>query len=188
MPSGQTSTAGNRLPVYVDDDTRFNSIILAGTGPGTSAPTLKNYIRQVIPVTAATTLTADQSGALVVWTAAVGATVTLPAPVIGLHFDFLVAVTNTSVACKIITNAASVFIGGSPLTYINNTTPGAAPGPKGFLFDSAASVSANFGGTDTTSGGIAGTRVRLECVSATLWIISGTIIGAGTIVTSAAAS
>lgn len=188
MPQGQVATLLNRKPFGAGDDASFNSIQITGAGPGTTNPSLTGQIRQVVPVTAAVTLTAAQSGALVVWTTATGATVTLPAPVIGLNFDFLVAVTNTGTACKVITSAASVFIGGSPLTYINNTTPGANPGPKGFLFDSGASVAVLFGGTDTTAGGIAGTRFRLECVSATLWIVSGTIVAAGTIVTSASAS
>lgn len=188
MPSGQTSTARNMLPIYVDDDTRLGSVRFSGSGPGTSAPTLTNHIRHVISTTSARTLLASESGALCLFPAATGFTYTLPAPVVGLWFEFLCTITNTSVACKIITNAASVFIGGSPLTYINNTTPAAGPGPKGFLFDSAASVSVNMGGSDTTSGGIAGSRVLLECVSSTLWIVSGQIVGAGTIVTPAAAS
>lgn len=188
MPSGQTSTARNQLPVYVDDDTRLGSIQLSGVGPGTSAPTIKNYIRQIIPITAARTLLASESGALCVWTTATGATVTLPAPVIGLSYEFMVAVTNTGTAIKVITDAATTFIGGGCLTFIDNTTPGANPGPKGFLFDSAASVAVVMGGSDTTAGGIAGTRFRLTCVSATLWIVEGNIRAAGTIVTPASAS
>jgi hypothetical protein len=188
MPSGQTSTLLNRKPIYVGDDTVLSSVLFSTVGPGTTAPSLKNQVRHIIPLTAATTLTAAQSGALCVWTTATGCTATLPAPVIGLWYEFLVAVTNTATACKIITDAATTFIGGSPLTYINNTTPGATAGPKGFLYDSAASVACVMGGSDTTAGGIAGSRVRLTCVSATLWIIEGNIVGAGTIVTSASAS
>lgn len=188
MPSGQVSTLLNRKPIYVGDDTVLSSALFSTVGPGTTAPSIRNNVRHTIPLTAATTLTAAQSGALCVWTTATGCTATLPAPVIGLWYEFLVAVTNTGTACKVITDAATTFIGGSPLTYINNTTPGANPGPKGFLFDSAASVAVVMGGTDTTAGGIAGTRIRLECVSATLWIVSGNIVAAGTIVTPASAS
>lgn len=190
MPSGQVSNASNRLPLYIDDDTRLGSIILSGVGPGTTAPTIKNRIRHIIqlPATTARTLLAAESGALCVWTSATGSTVTLPAPVIGLEFEFLVSVTNTATACKIITDAATTFITGSPLTYINNTTPAANPGPKGFLYDPAASIACVMGGSDTTAGGVAGTKVRLTCVTATLWAIEGNIVGAGTIVTSASAS
>lgn len=188
MPSGQTSTVANRLPIYVDDSTRLESLRFSGTGPGTSAPSVAGHIRHVISTTAARTLLASETGALCLFPAAAGFTYTLPAPVVGLWFEFLNTITNTSTACKVITNAATVFIGGSPLTYINNTTPGATAGPKGFLFDSAASVAVLYGGSDTTAGGIAGTRFRLECVSSTLWIVSGAFIGAGTIVTPASSS
>jgi hypothetical protein len=188
MPSGQTPTASNRLPITVDDDTRLSSLILSGAGPGTSAPTLKGHIRQIIPLTAARTLLASESGALCVWTTATGCTATLPAPVVGLSFEFVVAVTNTATACKVITDAATTFIGGGCLTMVDNTTPAANPGPKGFLFDSGASVAVLFGGSDTTAGGVAGTRFVLTCVSSTLWIVSGLIRATGTIVTPASAS
>lgn len=188
MPSGHSPSLINRHPICVGDDTVLGSINFSTVGPGTTAPSLRNNILHIIPITAARTLTAAESGATCVWTTATGATVTLPAPVIGLWYEFLVAVTNTGTAIKVITDAATTFIGGSPLTYINNTTPAANPGPKGFLYDSAASVAVLMGGSDTTAGGIAGTRFRLRCVSATLWIIDGNIVGAGTIVTSASAS
>lgn len=169
-------------------DLNVNTVRPLTAGPGTTSPSYTNAVRHIIAITAARTLLATESGALCVWTTATGATVTLPAPVIGLTFEFLVAVTNTATAIKVITSAASVFIGGSPLTYINNTTPAANPGPKGFLYDSGASIAVLMGGTDTTAGGIAGTRFRLTCVSSTLWIVEGNIVAAGTIVTSASAS
>lgn len=153
------------------------------------AESIQNIKRTVI--TGATTLTAAQSGALCVWNSATGYTFTLPTittDTIGTWYDFFVAVTNTATACKIITGVGTNFITGSPLTYINNTTPAANPGPKGFLYDPAASIACVMGGSDTTAGGIAGTRVRLEAVTLTLWGISGNIIAAGTIVTSASAS
>lgn len=178
------------LPIYVDDDTRLASLRFSGVGPGTTAPTLVGQIRHIIqlPATTARTLLAAESGALCVWTSATGSTVTLPAPVIGLWYEFLVSVTNTGTAMKVITDAATTFIGGGCLTFIDNTTPAANPGPKGFLFDSAASVAVLMGGSDTTAGGIAGTRFRLTCVTATLWIVEGNIRAAGTIVTPASAS
>jgi len=188
MPSGHTPTLLNRHPVCVGDATSFDSLYLSGTGPGTTNPAIRNHIRHVIPLTAARTLSADESGALCIWTTATGCTATLPSPVIGLWYEFMVAVTNTGTACKVITSAGTVFIGGGCLTMVDNTTPGANPGPKGFLFDSSASVAVLMGGSDTTAGGIAGTRFRLTCVSSTLWIVEGLIRAAGTIVTPASAS
>lgn len=145
--------------------------------------------RQVI--TGATTLTTAQSGAICLWNTAAGYTFTLPAitaDTVGTWFEFVCTITNTSVACKVITDAATTFIGGGCLTFIDNTTPAANPGPKGFLFDSAASVAVVMGGTDTTAGGIAGTHIHLVAVAPTLWIVSGNIRAAGTIVTPASAS
>lgn len=147
--------------------------------------------RKRVIVSASATLTVAQSGSLCTWPAATGFTYTLPAITaadLGTWFEFVCPITNTTTACKVITASASVFMTGSPLTYINNTTPGANPGPKGFLYDPAASVACVMGGTDTTAGGIAGTRIRLTAVSTTLWFIEGQIIAAGTIVTSASAS
>jgi len=139
----------------------------------------------------ATTLTTAQSGTLCLWNAAAGYTFTLPAITandVGTWFDFQVQVTNTSVACKIITGAASSFLLGSVLTSVIATTPGANPGPKAFAFDGATHVACTMGGSDTTAGGVTGTRIRVEALSATKWAISGSIIAAGTIVTPAATS
>ncbi len=145
--------------------------------------------RQVI--TGATTLTTAQSGSLCVFNSATGYTFTLPAitaDTVGTWFDFAVSVTNTATACKIITDAATTFIAGGVITFVDATTPGANPGPKGFSFNGTTHVAATFGGADTTSGGLAGTAVRLIAVSPTRWVISGNVFAAGTIVTPAATS
>lgn len=136
-------------------------------------------------LSAATVLTAAQSGALCLWATAAGYLYTLPAPVAGLYFDFLVGATCTSVGDKVITNAGTVFIDGYLLSGIAAATPGAAAGPKLFAGNSTNLISINMYGatSDTTSGGVIGSAFRLTCVSATQWIASGTIIGTGTIVT-----
>lgn len=140
-------------------------------------------------ITGATALTANQSGSLCLWNTAAGYTFTLPAPIPGIWFEFLCSITNTSVACKVITaTPASQFIIGTVHTLVVATTPSATAGPKGFAFDGSSHVACTMGGSDTTAGGVVGTRIRLEGISTTLWAISGTIIGAGTIVTPAATS
>lgn len=187
MPSGMTPTLLNRKPAYIGDDTSFSSINLTGVGPGTTAPTLRGgFIRSV--VNAAATLTAAQSGSLCLWPAAAGFTYTLPAPVVGLWFEFANVITNTSVVCKIITDASTTFLLGSVYTAVIATTPGATPGPKAFAFDGSSHVACNMGGTDTTMGGVTGSRIRVECITATQWLISGNIIAAGTIATPAGTS
>jgi hypothetical protein len=147
--------------------------------------------RKRVVITGATTLTTAQSGALCVWNSATGYTFTLPAITanfVGTWFDFQVQVTNTATACKIITDAATTFLLGSVHTIIIATTPGANAGPKAFAFDGTTHVACTMGGTDTTAGGVTGTRIRVEALSATQWAISGTVIAAGTIVTPAATS
>lgn len=186
MPSGQTSTAANRLPVYVDDATRLTSVQLTGTGPGTNAPTVKNVIPELVLASAATTLTADQSGAEVVWNAAAGFTITLPAPVVGLRFRFRVGVTNTSSNHKLITDAATTFLKGSVLQAVEDTTPGANPGPKDFLLNGSTHVAITMNGS--TTGGLFGTWLEATCISSTVWLVTGYVKGSGIIATPAATS
>lgn len=134
----------------------------------------------------ATTLTAQQTGSTVLFNAAAGFTVTLPAPVIGLRFRFLVTVTNTSVNHKIITDAGTTFLKGEPMHYVDATTPSATAGPKGFNYDGSTHIACLMNGT--TTGGLFGTDIQVYCYSATQWLISGNIICSGTIATSASTS
>lgn len=155
------------------------------TFPPTSIATKKRLV-----LTGAQTLTADQSGALCVFNSATGYTFTLPvitADNIGMWFEFLVAVTNTGTACKIITGQATDLMIGNVHTGVVATTPGANPGPKYFEF-ATDKIACSMGGSDTTSGGLAGSRVMLQATGLLRWTISGNIIGAGTIVTPAATS
>lgn len=140
-------------------------------------------------ITGATTLTANLSGSLCLWNTAAGYTFTLPAPAPGLWFEFLCSITNTSVACKIVTGTpASQFLLGTVHTAVVATTPSSTAGPKAFAFDGTTHVACTMGGSDTTAGGVVGTRIRVEGISSTVWAITGNIIGSGTIVTPAATS
>lgn len=138
----------------------------------------------------AQTLTAAQSGSLCLFNTAAGYTFTLPIitnEVIGTWYDFLCTITNTSVACKVITGQATDLIVGGVLTGVLDTTPAANPGPKYFTF-ATDKIAIAFGGSDTTAGGVVGTRFRLEATKLLQWSITGNIIAAGTIVTPAATS
>lgn len=196
MPSGQSSTVINRLPVYTGDDVVLNKIYATGgldlSGAGTPGGTLQSIAgakRQVI--SGATTLTAAQSGALCLFNTAAGYTFTLPvitADNVGMWFEFLWTITNTSAATKIITGQATDLMIGGVITYVDATTPGANPGPKGFSFNGSTHIAFTCGGSDTTAGGLAGTRVVLHATALLKWTISGTVFAAGTIVTPAATS
>jgi len=114
---------------------------------------------------AATILTEADNGALCVWLTAAGYLYTLPAPVVGMYFDFMVRTTITSVGAKVITNAATVFITGSFLQL-----PDTAGQAVYRLADSAATVAWN--GNGTTTGGYSGDSFRLTAISDTLWAMT----------------
>ena len=139
-------------------------------------------------ITGATTLTMPQSGSLCLFNTAAGYTFKLPvitAETVGAFFDFLWTITNTGTACIINTDAATTFIGGGVLTFVDATTPGANPGPKGFSFNGSSHNSFSAGGGDTTKGGLMGSRVRFTALDTTHWIIEGALFAAGTIATPA---
>lgn len=140
--------------------------------------------REVVNATAATTLTAAQAGALVLWNAAAGFTITLPAitaETIGIWFEFAVATTVTSSNHKLITGDAADFLLGEVLTYTTATAS-----PAGFAFNGSTHIACTMNGT--TTGGIIGTKLKVTAISATQWVIEGAIVGSGTIATPAATS
>lgn len=137
------------------------------------------YTRVVVEDALAVTLTAAQSGALVVLDKTDGVTVTLPASAIGIWYDFIVDVASASVGQKIIT-PSSVYIKGTlPHLKTDNT----------FTYNVANGSSIRSITMDgTTTGGIAGSRVRLTCRSATVWEVEGLLLASGSVATPFATS
>lgn len=132
--------------------------------------------------TAAATLTEADNGALCVWTTAAGYTFTLPACYPGLWFDFVVAVTITSSAAKVITSAATEFILGSELQIPDTAAQIVARNADG------SSIRA-WSADGTTKGGYAGHSFRLTCISSTQWVIqNGLGLATGTEATAFATS
>lgn len=138
--------------------------------------------REIITVAANTTLTKEQSGALVLLGVASGATLTLPAPQEGLVFDVGVTVTRTSNAYKIITDAATTFLVGAVMA--GDAT--IATSGDVFEADGSTIVSVNMDGD--TKGGFIGTTLRFVCISSTKWYVNGLVIGTGTMATPFATS
>jgi hypothetical protein len=138
--------------------------------------------REVVTVTANTTLTAEQSGALVLLGVATGATLTLPAPAEGMQFDVSVSVSRTSNSYKIITSGATVFLLGA---YMAGDATIATSGDV-FTLDGSTHVALTIDGD--TKGGLIGGHLRFTCISATQWYVEGLVIGTGTMVTAAATS
>lgn len=139
--------------------------------------------QNIIDSNAATlTLTAAQSGSLVLLDRAAGTTVTLPAPQIGLSFSFCVTTSVTSNNHKVITDAGTTLIlGGVVLTEAADTNSGLAA-----LFNGTTHISILMNGT--TTGGLIGTFFNLTCVTATQWAIEGIVAGSGTLASCASTS
>jgi hypothetical protein len=175
------------LPNELDRQLAGSDIaVQSTTSLATSGATQKNVRRDTLVLTAARTLTGLESGADVVFNAAAGFTVTLPAPVVGLRFRFLVGVTNTSSNHKIITDAGTTFLKGSVLQAVEDTTPAANPGPKDFLLNGTSHVAITMNGS--TTGGLFGTVIEMVCITSTIWLVTGYVKASGTIATPAATS
>lgn len=139
--------------------------------------------REVISEAVATrTLLAEESGSLCLFDRAAGVVYTLPAPAVGMYFDFLVTVAVTSNAHKVITNAATVFMVGKVI--MGDVT--VAQSGDVFTADGTTIVAISAAGT--TTGGLLGECYRLTCISSTQWAIDGVCHGAGTLATPFATS
>lgn len=132
--------------------------------------------REVVSVTANTTLKAEQSGALVLLGVASGATVTLPAAAEGMQFDVGVTVSRTSNSYKIICASGDFLLG----AYLAGDATIATSGDI-FTGDGSTHVALTFDGD--TKGGLIGGRLRFTALSSTQWYVEGYIVGTGTMVT-----
>lgn len=152
--------------------------------PGGPVAMLGGY-RQVIDAVGATrTLAPEESGALCLFDRAAGNLYTLPAPslqTVGLTYDFLVTVSVTSNAHKIITDAATTFLVGA-VTMVTIATAS----PAGFSANGTTIRAVSAAGT--TTGGLIGETYKVTCISATQWAITGVCVGSGAIITPFATS
>ncbi len=132
-------------------------------------------VHSLVPVTiasAATLAPAATAGSTIVTLAAAAVTVTLPACAaasVGLSYEF---VTTTIATAQIInTTGSDVFLGSvySTLAVVNATNDTACG-------SSTANKTMTMNGT--TTGGLPGSRIRVTCISATQWLVSGFVIGA----------
>lgn len=127
-------------------------------------------------------LNANESGSIVLFDRAAGIVYTLPTAKVGTYFDFFVTTTITSNAAKIITAAGTELLEG----YLISVDSDTGNATVGFGANGSTHLAVSMNGT--TTGAIKGTRIRLECVSATRWAISGQLIGSGTVATPFATS
>lgn len=114
------------------------------------------------------TLTADESGGTFFWDSAAGVTYTLPAPVVGMEFDFYCTLAVTSNAHVVVTDASTTFLSGA----INQIVDAAATseGQVGAATDVTISMNGS------TTGGLIGTWIKVRCVTPTLWVAQGLVV------------
>lgn len=162
------------VPVVQQNGLKTNKAAVFGGAVSFTGAVTKNS--NVLGSAGNTTLTAAQSGSTVLFDTAAGITFTLPAPVVGLDYTFIVATTVTSSNHKVITNAGTVFMAGAlaVMEASGSTNLGA-------LGNGSSHLSVLMNGT--TTGGILGTKFTLTCISATVWEASGIVAGSGTLAT-----
>lgn len=113
----------------------------------------------------ARTLTAEDNGALCLFSTAAGYTYTLPAAQPGLFFEFQVTTTITSVAAKTICAAGDFLLG----HYVQSTDGTFTNAYRAANGSTILAISMN----GTTTGGYIGDYYRVVAISDTQWAIWG---------------
>ena len=182
--------------VTIDDITVGGTIAVTGASTLTGAVSIPGAVtyssttppigrKVAVTVSGGTTrtITAANSGSVNLFDSAAGITYTLPAPSVGLVYDFVTTVLQTSSAHVVVTDAGTTFLRGYTLTVSDvDITPSNLVGPKAYAGDGSTHIKITTNGT-TTGGGI-GSWLRFICVSATVWQVSGIIRSpSGTIAT-----
>ena len=134
----------------------------------------KNVIQDV---GATRTLLDTESGSLCLFDRAAGNVYTLPAPVAGMSFEFLVTVDVTTNANQVSTDAATTFlVGGVIMGDVTVAT-------SGDYFEADGTAIVGIAGDGATAGGLIGERYECIAISTTVWAINGVCHGAGTLTT-----
>lgn len=128
------------------------------------------------------TLNENESGSVALFDRAAGIVYTLPTAKLGMVFDFIVTTTVTSNAAKVITAVGTeLLIGG--YTNVDTDTSNAV---AAFTGNGSTHVAVSMNGT--TTGAVAGTRLRFTCLSSTRWMVEGIVLGTGVVATAFATS
>lgn len=144
----------------------------------------KGLHRQVISAEAVATRTLlpSESGALVIFDRAAGIVFTLPTPVAGMEFEFLIATSITSNAAKVVTAAATQFLVGGAI--MGDVTIA----QSGDYFEADGTTIRAISANGSTTGGLIGETYKVTAISTTQWAISGVLHGAGVLATPFATS
>lgn len=154
-----------------------STVSVTGVATFAAAPVFSGgQLNSIISGSGATvTLTGAQSGSTVLMDRAAGIVFTLPTPVVGRSFSFLVSTTVTSNSYKVITDAGTTFIAGSILASVDNTAN------KSWVGNGTTHLAVTQSSASTNAtGGIVGSYIRFVCVSSTLWDVYGLTVAGGT--------
>lgn len=144
---------------------------------------IKGAHRNVIQSVGATrTLLPGESNSLCLLDLAAGVVYTLPAPVAGMEFEFLVTVAVTSNAYKVITDAATTFLVGGII--MGDVTVA----QSGDYFEADGTTIRALSANGSTTGGLLGERYKVTAINTTQWVIHGVTHGAGILATPFATS
>ena len=163
QPLGQTESGIVRANVYNDVVTDLDNL---ATAVNKTEPVITT-------VTANTTLPSTGYDNTVILSSATGATILLPTPVVGVKYNIVVNTSVTSNSYYIYTNSGTVKLIGS-LSLVKSTA-----GHTIFASSNNDVIQMN----GTTTGGLIGTTFSLTCISATQWLVEGTVVGSGTLAT-----
>lgn len=165
-----------------DGNTGGTIVTWENTGTAASPSWTSKPSANLITISSAIrTMSQEESGSVSLLDKADGITVTLPAPVVGTTFEFLVKTSITSNALKFITDAGTTLLVGTVImtkasdgtmlaTFGNGTTHIA--------------ISCN----GSTTGALVGSRFKFTCISATLWLVEAVNNGSSIIATPFATS
>ena len=124
---------------------------------------------------ATVTITPQQSGATFLFDRAAGIVYTLPAPQVGLMYNFLVTTAVTSNAYTVQTDAGTTFLAG--------VVASAVAAGTGSTFFGNGSTHIKVAQNGTTTGGLIGSVLYVTCVTPTLWNVEASLYGSGTLAT-----
>lgn len=128
-------------------------------------------------VGATKTLSVAESGAVCLNDVATGIVWTLPTPAVGMHFKFRTTVSRTSTnSYKVITAASTQFLLGAVMSGDSTIAT------SGDIFTADGSTIRAITLNGDTKGGLIGEAFEVTAISTTQWVITGLVIGTGTMV------
>ena len=122
------------------------------------------------------TLTKAESGATCLFDRAAGIVYTLPTPVPGMKFRFVVTTSVTSNSATVNSGSASIFFVGNVNQIIDTSATSEGQVANGTTHIGMAS-------NGSTTGGLIGSWTEFEALSSTLWLVRGIHVGSGTLAT-----